>query len=430
VAWAGIIALVGVLLFGLVPGLKLSSDSLAGALNDSGRGLSEGEQRVRLRSALVVSEMALACVLLVGAGLLLRSFLRVLDADLGFEPSRAVVMKVDYDDGDNTPRRAAVLKEMVDRVSALPGVEAAGITDMLPLDRDRSWGLAAKGRVYSEGEDTSAVIRMVTPGYLRAMGIRLLEGRDFNWRDTAAGEPVIIINQAAARRHWPDEDPLGRLALGVGRGESRVIGVISDVRQASLEETASPEVYVPAMQQLPEGADLVVRSSLPPEVIVPAVTSALRGLGPNQLVAEFGPLQRLVDHAASPRRFFVLLVTLFAALALVLAGLGIYGVISYSVTRQTQEIGVRMALGATASQVQRGVIAKTLRLVFAGVALGTLGSVFVAKWVTSMLFQTQPGDPATFAATVLLLTGVALVAGYIPARRVSGLDPMMALRGN
>ena len=430
-AWGGFIAVAAALVFGLVPALKVvSGSSLQEGLKDSGQGLSEGKGGSRLRSGLVIAEMALACVLLVGAGLLLRSFLRVLDVDLGFEPSRAAVIKVDLNDGGNLERRGAILQEMLERVKALPGAEAVGVADMLPLDRNRSWGLAAKGRVYSNEDDTSAFIRIVTPGYLGAMGMRLIEGRDFAWRDKADSEHVIIINQAAARRHWPDEDPIGRLAYGVGRGESRVIGVISDVQQDSLEEAASPEVYAPMTQSDPEGAELVVRSSLPPEVLGPSVTSALRALGPNQLAAEFRPVGRLVDHAISPRRFFALLVGAFAALGLVLAALGVYGVISYSVMRQTQEIGIRMALGATAGHVQLTIIGKTLRLALVGVALGTVASLATAKLIASLLFGTAPGDPATFAGTFLLLCSVAFVAGYIPARRASSIDPMIALRGN
>lgn len=431
-AWAGLIAMTAALLFGLVPGLKISPTNLQEALKDSGHGLSEGGKRTRLRSMLVISEMALACVLLVGAGLLLRSFLRVLDVDLGFEPSRAAVIKVDYDDGGSRERRAAILQDMLAQVGALPGVEAAGITDMLPLDRNRSWGLAAKGRAYTreEAENASAFIRIVTPGYIKAMGVRLVAGRDFTWDDKQGSERVIIINEAAARRHWPGEDPIGRMAYGVGRGETRVIGVISDVRQGSLEETTGPEVYAPVTQNDPEGAELVVRSSLPAEVIAASVASTVRVRGPNQLAAEFRPVQQLVDHAISPRRFFVLLVGAFAALGLVLAALGIYGVISYSVTSRTQEIGIRMALGATPGRVQFSVIAKTLRLALVGVVLGTLGSFVAAKWIAALLFGTVPGDPATFAGTILLLIAVAFAAGYIPARRASRIDPMVALRNN
>ena len=429
-AWAGLIAVGAGVLLGLAPGLKITSGSLQEALKDSGHGLSEGKKGVRLRSVLVVSEMALAFVLLVGAGLLLRSFLRALDVDLGFEPSRATVIKVDYDDGGSPVRRGVIIQEMLEQVSALPGVEAAGITDMLPLDRNRSWGLVAKGRDYPKEEDLSAFIRIVSPGYIGAMGMRLVDGRDFSWRDTSHSEKVIIINEAAARRHWPGEEPVGRLAYGIGRGESRVIGVISDVRQGSLEEEAGPEVYAPVMQEDPEGAELVVRSTLPPEVIASSVTDGLRARNPNQLAAECRPVQRLVDHAISPRQFFVLLVGAFAGLGLVLAALGIYGVISYSVTRRTQEIGIRMALGATVGRIQLNVIGKTLQLAFTGVALGTLASLAAAKWIASLLFGTAPTDLATFGGTILLLCCVAVVAGYIPALRASKIDPMIALRSN
>jgi predicted permease len=425
-AWAGLIAATAALLFGLVPGLRAPIDRLQEVLKDSGPGLSGGKKHARLRSVLVVSEVALACVLLVSAGLLLRSFLRVLDVDLGFEPSRAAVIRVDYEARDRE-QRGAVLQEMLEQVRALPGVEAAGVTDMLPLDRNRSWGLVAKGRSYDKEDDLAAFVRIVTPGYIDAMGVRLLEGRDFDWHDTDDGEQVIIINEAAARRHWPGESPVGKLAYGIGQGEYRVIGVISDVRQASLEGTIGPEVYAPVTQQDPEGAELVVRSSLPPEAIASTVASALRGRGPNQLVAEFRPAQRLVDHAVSPRRFFAFLVGAFAVFGLVLAALGIYGVISYSVVSQTKEIGIRMALGATAGRVQRGVIARTLRLALMGVALGALGSLAAAELISSLLFGTVPTDPATFSGTVLLLVAVAFVAGYIPARRASRIDPMRAL---
>jgi predicted permease len=429
-AWAGLIAILAGVLFGLAPSLRISSGSLQEALKDSGHGVSEGKKRARLRSVLVISEMALACVLLVGAGLLMRSFLRVLDVDLGFEPNRAAVIKVDYDNSDNPARRSAILKEMLEQVSAVPGVEAAGVTDMLPLDRNRSWGLVAKGRDYAKGEDLSAIIRIVTPGYLRAMGMRLLKGRDFSWQDTSDSEKVILINEAAARRHWPGEDPVGRMAYGIGRGESRIIGVISDIRQSSLEETVSSEVYAPVTQADPEGAELVVRSTLPPEVIASSVMDTLRARSPNQLAAEFRPIQQLVDQAVSPRRFFVLLVSAFAALGLILAALGIYGIISYSVIRQTQEIGIRMALGATAGRIQLDVIAKTLRLTLVGVALGTLASLVAARWIASLLFETVPIDLITFAGTIFLLSCVAFVAGYIPARRASRIDPMIALRSN
>jgi len=361
---------------------------------------------------------------------LLRSFLRVLDVDLGFNPSHAAALKIDYNDGGNRINTGPVLRNLLARIVAIPGIESAGISDMLPLDRNRSWDLEEKGKVYPKERNSDAFVYIVTPGYLDAMGMRLREGRDFTWQDTYDSEHVIIINQAAARREWPGEDPIGRLAEGIGEKDTRVIGVISDVRESSVEEASSPEVYVPITQSYPEGAELVVRTKLPPEVLAFSVMSTLRSINPGQPATEFRPIQQLVDHAVSPRRFFVVLVAAFAILGLLLASLGIYGVISYSVTRQTQEIGIRMALGATPTRVQIGVIVKTLRLTLIGMAVGIVASFAVARTIASLLFGTEPTDPATFTGMVLLLSTVAFVAGYIPARRASRINPMTALRNN
>jgi predicted permease len=300
---------------------------------------------------------------------------------------------------------------------------------MLPLGRNRSWGLKAKGRAYAKDENLSALVHVVTPGYLAAMGMHLREGRDFSWRDAPKTARVVIINQAAARRFWPGENPLGRVAL-VDDQDTQVIGVLADVREHSLELSAEPEMYLPFTQADPEGAELVVRTSLPPAAIAPSIMKTLRALNPSQPATELRPLKTIVNQAVSPRRFFVFLVASFALLGLALASLGIYGVISYSVTRRTQEIGIRMALGATAPQVQIGVIAKTLRLALVGVALGALGSFAAGRWISSLLFGTRPTDPATFTGIIFLLCLVALAAGYLPARRASRIDPMIALRTN
>jgi putative ABC transport system permease protein len=274
------------------------------------------------------------------------------------------------------------------------------------------------------------LVRIVTPGYLQALGIRLREGRDFNWQDSPTSEPVILINETAAHRHWPGQSPIGRLAQGIGYGDTKVVGVFSDVRQNSMEEGTIPEVFVPITQGYPEGAELVVRSKLPPASIASSVMSTLRELNPSQPRVELRPIRELVDHAVSPRRFFVMLVSIFAALGLVLAALGIYGVISYSVTRQTQEIGIRMALGANSARVLLGVLSKTVRLAMMGIALGATASFAAARCIASLLFRTEPGDPATFVAMILLLTAVACAAGFFPARRASSIDPMIALRND
>jgi predicted permease len=429
--WTLLIAASAGILFGTAPSFRMAGANLQDALKDSGHGMSGGRKHDRLRSALVISEVALACVLLVGAGLLLRSFLRVLDVDLGFEPTHAFALKADYNDGGKLEQRGPILQGMLSRVTTIPGIEAAGITDMLPLDRNRSWGLFAKGQPFSKDKNYDVFVYLISPGYLEAMGMHLRKGRDFSWQDIPSSEQVIIINEAAARREWPGQDPVGRLAQGIGKGDTRIIGVFSDVRESSVESASSPEVLVPMTQNLDtEGVELVVRSKLPPEAIAGSVLSTLRSLNPGQPASEFRPIQQLVDHAVSPRRFFVMLVGIFAALGLILASLGIYGVISYSVTRQTQEIGIRMALGATAGRVQMGVISKTLRMALIGIAVGTVASFIVARVIASLLFATDPTDPPTFFGMVLVLGTVAFIAGYIPARRASRIHPMVALRSN
>ena len=430
--WTLLITLVVGIVFGFAPGLAVSSGNPQETLKDAGRGSSEGRGHGRMRSILVVSEVALACVLLIGSGLLLRSFLRLLDVDLGFQPSHAAVVDIVYDSGTNSNgdmgnNGGPALQEILSTVKATPGVEAAGVADMLPLDRERGWGLVNPSREYTKNEDQGAIVRIVTPGYLEAMGIHLIEGRDISWQDTLDKQPVVVINESAARRHWPGQSPIGREARGFGGKPGRVIGVVSDVRVSSLESSPGSEIYLP-VNYGPEGAELVVRSKLPPDALTASIIPALRRLNPAQPNNTFRPIQSLIDHSVSPRRFFVYLVAIFATLGLILAALGIYGVISYSVTRQTQEIGIRMALGATPGIVQRSVLARTLKLAAIGVAVGAVGSVLASQLLASLLFHTEPNDPVTFLAVMLLLVAVALLAGYFPALRATRVDPAIALR--
>jgi len=430
--WTLLMALAATLLFGVAPGLRMSTGNLQELLKDGGgHGASDGRRHGRLRSMLVVTELVLACVLLVGAGLLLRSFLRVLDVDLGFDASRAAAISLDFDDAEKAPARAAKWQEIIERTSSIPGVETAGISDNLPMSRNRSWGIAAKGEEKPSAQAFIPVfVYIVSPGYLQAMGMRLLEGRDISWHDLADNRKVVIINETVARRLWPGRNPIGRTALA-GGAEAEVIGVIADVRESSAEDNAGAQMYLPATKQFgPEGAYLVLRSKLPPAALAPSVMIALRRLDPEQPATEFKPIQRLVDHATSPRRFFVLLVGIFAGLGLLLASLGIYGVISYSVTRQRPEIGVRMALGATEARVQLDVIWRTMRLALVGIAIGLVASLAASRLIASLLFRTAPSDPLTFLGMVILLASVALLAGYLPARRASKTDPMIALRSN
>ena len=437
VAWTVLIATAAAVLFGTAPALRMAGKHLQESLKDSGHGTSAGRRHEAMRSALVVSEVALACVLLVGAGLLLRSFLKVMEINLGFQPDRAAAMKVDYNDigpdgNENAAMLVTAMQNILRAVRSVPGIEAAGITDMLPLDQNRSWNLAAEGVDCRKKECPDALVQIVTPGYLEAMGIRVREGRDFSWSDGPNDGCVVILNEAAMKELWPGEDPLGRIAdIGQCKKPPRVVGVVDNVRDTSVEGGSDgPEAYLPMGQEKPVGAELVVRTQLPPTALAASVLRALRTINPGQPATEFRPLQSFVDHSVSPRRFFVLLVGIFAGLGLLLAALGIYGVIAYSVTRQTQEIGIRMALGASRFRVQAAVLTRTLRLALLGMGAGIAASFLMARAIASLLYGTEPTDPLTYAGMVVLLLAVAALAGYLPARRASRINPLVALRTN
>jgi predicted permease len=432
--WTVLIAFLTALVFGLLPGLRMASGNLHEFLKDSGQGAGLGRKHERTRSILVVSEVALACVLLVSAGLLLRSFVKVLDVDLGFKPEQAASIKVEYDDNAPTneasaEKRRAIFEQILARVTALPGVEAAGLADYLPLGPNRSWDTPVpKGKTFAPGELPEPLVYVISPGFIRSMGIKL-RGRDFTWADGLKSEKVVLINASAARLYWPGEDPVDKLLMR-GDEQDRVVGVVDDIREENVERGTAAEIYYPMTQQGPAGAQLVIRSSVPPASLGASVLRALRELNPNQPTAEFRPIRMIVDHAVSPRRFFMLLVAVFAGLGLLLAALGIYGVISYTVTRQTQEIGIRMALGASTTRVQRGVLLGTLRLAAVGITVGAIASMISGHLIAALLFGTSPWDGASYSAMALALVGVALVSGYLPARRASRINPMVALRND
>lgn len=421
------VALVTGLLFGLVPAIQASSAKEAESLKDSGRGLSEGRHTAWTRGILVVSEVALACVLLVGAGLLLRSFVHVLDVDLGFQPERAATWRIEIGGKYPTPvQQNAFYDRLVRSVEAQPGVESAGLTDALPLSRDRSWGAAAKGVVYQRDQFPIAHPRLVDWRYIHTMRIPLLAGREFDEHDTADSDKVIIINQTMARRLWPDRDAIGQVVLV--NGERRVVGVVHNVRHQSLEQEGEMEMYLPLTQVPSDSVELVVRTKMDVASLAPGVRAALRAAEPTLPTAQYQELTAFVDRAVSPRRFVMLLLAGFAFAALLLASIGIYGVVSYGVTQRTPEIGIRMALGASAGQVQRDVMKRTVALVSAGIAIGVTAALLLGRLTASLLYQLEPTDPATFAFTVFVLLLVALAAAWLPSRRASHIDPMSALR--
>jgi putative ABC transport system permease protein len=417
-------------LFGIVPALQTSGSNESESLKDTGRGLSEGRRTAWTRSVLVVSEVALACMLLVGAGLLIRSFVRVLNVDLGFQPEHAASWRIDTGGRyDNKPVELNVFYDrLVRSVEALPGVESAGITDALPLSRDRSWGAPARGVNYPNREVPIAHPRLIDWHYLKTMRIPFVAGRDFTEHDTETSEKVMIVNEKMARQVWPNQNPIGQIALV--NGERHVVGVVANVRHQSLEEEGGLEMYIPLTQIRSSSVELVVRTKLSPDSLAPSVRGALRAVEPTLPTAEYQELGELVDRAVSPRRFMMVLLGAFAVSALLLASIGIYGVVSYTVSQRTAEIGIRMALGASASQVQRHVMRETVTLVGSGIVIGIIGALILARLTASLLYQLEPTDPLTFVITVVVLLIVAVSAGYLPALRASRVDPMSALRTN
>ena len=425
-----LVALATGLIFGVAPALHTPGGALHDALKDTARGSTAGRGRSYVRSSLVVAEIAFACVLLVGAGLLVRSFLRVLEVNLGFQPEHAAAVRVDPEsDGQQwtQERTNAYFDDVLRRAREVPGIEAAGLSDSLPLGRNRSWGAPAKGQVYPKGKFPSAFVRVVSDGYIEAMGIPLRAGRDISQRDGPSNDPVILINETMARTLFPGDTALGKVIRACG--DRHVVGVVGDVRHLALEQGSGMEMYLP-MRQCNDMAsvDLVIRTKLDPAQFAPALRAALRPIVTNLPGKDFRTLQAVVDTAVSPRRFVVMLLGGFALFALILASLGIYGVVSYSVSQRTQEIGIRMALGASAGIVQASIVRQTLALAAVGMALGTAASWVLARLLKGLLYSVTARDPATFLGMLVVLTSVAAIAGYLPARRASRIDPSVALR--
>ena len=417
------------LLFGMAPALQLSELAVHDALKTSGRGSTENRSARRMRTTLVVSEIALACVLLVGSGLLVRSFLKLLNVDLGFRPEMVTAIRIDPENQilASQSRFSSYVDEALRLTKAIPGVQAAAITDGLPLGKNRTWGVKAVGEEYKTDHFHTAYIRLATDGLIDAMGMKLVAGRDLAAADDSTHDRVVMVNESTAHALWPGQDPLGKVVmLDTTR---RVVGVVRDVHHLALDQAAGLEVYIPyrQIQDYPI-VELIVRSAVPPNTLAKNIRAALAPIAPNVALNEVQTLGEIVDRSVSPRRFFTLLLSGFAAFALALALLGIYGVISYTVAHQQQEIGVRMALGASQGVVRREILRHTLELAIVGIVVGTAASWIVARLLRSQLFGVSSTDPATFVAMIVVVTAVALVSGYLPARRASRIDPSVAFR--
>jgi predicted permease len=426
-AAATIVALVTGVVVGVLPALQAPADP-NDALKESTRGTTRGGRHTRVRSALVVTEIAAALVLLVASSLLLRSFVRVIDTDLGFAPAQLARLRVDpATPPADVAAATAYYDEVLRRVRAIPGVTDASLNDMLPFAGDRSWGIPAEGREYKRDHYPQGFIRTIGDGYFRTMSISIRAGRDFTAADTRDAPPVVIINASMARELWPDRSPIGQ-RIRQGKSLLTVIGIVGDTRHTSLENAFTGEVYFPLTQNYTSGVDLVVRTSLPLSRLSASARAALEPIAPVAAKARWSMMQGLIDKVASPRRFVVVLLGGFAAFAVVLAALGIYALISYSVTQRRQEIGIRIALGASASDVRDSVIRNTLSLAGAGMALGSAGAMLVVPTMSGLLFGVTSSDPVSFVGALVILLVVAVTAGWLPAHRASRVDPSVALR--
>ncbi len=421
--------------FGLAPALQFSRPALSDALKEGSRGTSRrGAQQ--LRGALVVAEIALSLALLAGGGLLIRSLWRLQQVNPGFDSKRLVTMQLTlprpkYPVGE---QQAQFFERMLEQVAALPGVKAAAVTSELPFTgEDSASSFQIIGRPpLPRGQTIDTGRRTVSANYFPALGIRLMRGRSFDQRDSASAPRVVIINEAMARKFWPGEDPLGQRIRFNSSTQYEIVGVVGDVKHSRLQGEGGPEAYTHHLQIPSLTMDLAVRAGDQAgrdyAGMIAGIRRAVREADPEQPVYNIRTMEQRLSHSIAPQRFITQLLGLFATLAMILAAVGIYGVMSYAVLRRSREFGVRMALGARAYDVLSLVIRQGMKLALAGVAIGLVAGLALTQLLKDLLFGVRATDPLTFAAIALLLIGVALLACYIPARRATKLDPMTVLR--
>ena len=438
------VSLLAGIAFGLAPAIAASKTDLNDALKQGGARGGVGSGR-RLRGAFVVSEVALALVLLVGAGLLIQTLYRLRGQYAELRPESVLTLRTSLAENryGEPSRRAAFYEQVLARVESLPGVTAAGYTTAVPLTRKGGAnGLSLEGKDNGPSSTWNANHRQVTPDFFRAMGQTLREGRAFDARDDEGAPPVAAVNEAMARAFWPGESAMGkRFKVGSPAAPEpwmTIVAVVSDVRQMGADAPVKPEMYVPYRQAAPYWSkapysfftprDLVVRTSGDPQGLVAAVRNAIHEVDPYQPISGVRTMDEVLGVETAQRRLGMILLTAFASLALLLASLGIYGVLAFFVVQHTQEIGVRLALGARPSDVLRLVVGRGMKLALAGVGIGLVASLGLARLLASLLYGVSPGDPATFALVAVLLACVALLACLVPARRATKVDPMVALR--
>ncbi|HEX6739601.1 MAG TPA: ABC transporter permease, partial [Vicinamibacteria bacterium] len=439
-----LVSIVTGLVFGIAPAWRTLRTDMHDTLKEGGRGM-VGPGGHGLRNSLVVAEVSLSLILLVGAGLLLRSFYKVVQADPGFREGGVLTASIPLpqtrfasgrsgggQQNPDHPRRAAVMEQLMEKLRAVPGVSSAAAT--LPLLGGWQSGFSVEGEPEAPpGQLPSADIARVSPGYFKAMGVRVIQGRVFDERDRSDAPLVCMVDETFVKAHWPQESPLGkRVKFGqLSNAENpwmEVVGVVAHVKNYGVDEDSRVELYLPFLQNSASGFTVLLRSDGDAAALTTALRAAVRAVDPELPVYQVRTLAEIVSERTAQRRLAVLLISVFAAIALALAGVGIYGVMSYAVTQRTQEIGIRMALGAEREHIVRMVLRSGTLMALSGVAIGLVAALGLARLMTSLLFQTSAADPPTFSVVPLLLLGVALAACYLPARRAMKVDPIVALR--
>ncbi len=427
-----LIAVLTAIIFGLAPALQSTKMDLTNALKAGGRNSSGSSHRHSLRGLLVMSEMALALILLIGAALMIQSFLRLRHVGAGFTPDNVLTMETSLP-ANSYPRvrRPAFFQQLLERAQSVPGVQAVAAAKHLPLSGDNmNFAFDIEGRPFPPGRSPGADCRFVTPDYFKALSIALIKGRVFSESDDPQAPNVLLINKAMADRYFPDEDPIGkRIVLGINNFTGQIVGIVGDVKHVGLDADVNHEVYLP-YSQAPFWTDmtLLVRTAGDPMSVAGAMRKELGTLDKQVTIGKVRTMDMIAAESVAQPRFRTLLLGLFGVSALLLAAVGIYGVMSYAVTQRTREIGIRMALGAQVGDVRKLVIRNGMTLALSGVAIGLAGAFGLTRLMTNLLFGISATDAPTFAAISAGLVAVALLACYIPARRATKVDPLVALR--
>jgi putative ABC transport system permease protein len=435
--WTLAVSLLTAAVFGLAPALEAARVDLNDALKEGSKGAGgQGTRGGRLRGALVVAEVALALVLLISAGLLLRSFDRLRNVDAGFDTGNVLTMALRLPGGKYRENRQLVtfFRQAAERIRAVPGVRAAGVVNFLPLQG----GIGARTSYTVEGRPVpppeqalTTLVRVADAGYFGAMGIPIVRGRNFTEAEEAEARHVVLISESMARQHFPGEDPIGKritVPMSEKPAATEIVGIVGDVRYEGLTEEANPAVYLPPVELPYPFMTFVVRATGDPAAMAPTVRREIGAIDPDLPVSDVQTLDKVMADTVGRARFNTLLLGLFAGLATLLAGVGIFGVMNYSVSLRTRELGLRMALGAQPGRVLLLVLREGVVLTLVGIGIGLLGALALTRLMSSLLYGVEATDPATFAAIVLLLALVSLVACYVPARRATRIDPLIALR--